>query len=105
MPLIQNGIRARTVTVPEDVFSNKTYTFYGDQNRTGDFMQLNSFIIYGYNIYQNANLLQSITSPKYTTKVTYTIDGDSKITQLVVTVTDIYGNVGTSVYSLQYGTY
>ena len=100
-----NGILVRPVTFPADLGANKSYLFYGDQNRTGDYLQLMSFVIYGMNIYNNANLVKNIKSPYYTTDIIYYIDGDSKIKSLNVTQTDKFGNVYTSVYNLQYASY
>jgi hypothetical protein len=100
-----NGILVRPVTFPADLGANKSYLFYGDQNRPGDYLQLMSFIIYGMNIYNNANLVKNIKSPYYNTDVIYYIDGDSKIKSLNVTKTDKFGNVYTSVYNLQYTAY
>jgi len=100
-----NHISARPVTFPADIGANKTYTFYGDQNRPGDFMQLGSIVIYGTNIYANANLVNTITSPGFTIAASYKIDADSKVTQATVVSTDKFGNVITSVYNLQYAAY
>ena len=82
------------------------YTFYTDQfNRTGDYLQLNSCLTYGFNFYQNNNLVRSIGYVYDTTKLTYVIDADNKITQTTAITTDTGYRKTTEVYDIQYETY
>lgn len=89
---------------PGGIWTTEDYTFYGLPNRTGDYFQLQSFAIYGTNIYQNADLVNSIKNSGFTKTITYTIDAQSKIDQTSAAITDSLGNTYTEVYSLQYGT-
>jgi hypothetical protein len=58
------------------------YTVYNLQNnRTGDYLQIESFIKFGVNIYQNTHLVKTIINKIDSTSVAYTIDGQSKITE------------------------
>jgi hypothetical protein len=85
--------------------SVENFAFYGMANRMGDFFQLNSFVLYGQNIYCNAHLAKQITSSGYTTNITYIFDGDSKITQTDAMVSDSVGNTYHYTYKLAYETY
>jgi len=90
---------------PGGIWPKEDYTFTGNYNRIGDYFQLQSFTTYGTNIYQNANLVKSITNSGYTTNVSYVIDAQSEITQTNVGVTDSLGASWSHVYSLQYDSY
>ncbi len=101
-----NNIFTRTCVFPISLGATQSYDVYKDlPNRVGDYLQLESFSIYGSNIYNNSHLIKTITTPYYTTTIVPTIDADSKITQNVVTTKDLLGNVTTIVYSLQYQTF
>ena len=90
---------------PGRIWTKEDYTFTGDINRTGDYLQLQSFSTYGSNIYQNANLVNSIKNSGYTKNITYVIDAQSEITQTKVAITDSIGATTSQVYKLQYQTY
>ena len=82
------------------------FTFYTDKfNRTGDYLQLNSFLTYGFNFYQNSNLIRTIANVYDTTKLDYVIDADSKITRTTAVTNDTGIYKTTEVYDLQYETY
>ena len=89
------------------IWPRESFYVYPDlDNRTGDYLQIESYTMYGSNIYQNAHLVRQIVEQNGpTTNVTYTIDADSKITQTYVTKTDRYFNKFTTVYKFQYATY
>jgi hypothetical protein len=74
-------------------------------NRTGDYLQLQSFSRFGANVYQNKNLVNKIYSPGRVTEVVYGIDADSKISSTHVFVTDSFLNTYNYKYELQYETY
>lgn len=102
-----NGVRPRTGYFPAGYPATQFYQIY-DQlaNRTGDYLQLNSFTIYGVNIYQNVHLLYKISSVYNTTTVDYTIDADSKITNSNVVIKDsVLKNTVNEAYKLQYETF
>jgi len=87
-------------------YVNEGYHFYTeDANRTGDYLQLESFTMYGKNIYQNSHLVESITARNRSASIAYTIDATSKISQTRVVVLDSILNKYTSVYDIQYETY
>ncbi len=81
---------------------NEGYHFYTeDANRTGDYMQLESFTFYGVNIFQNSHLVESITARNRNAAITYDIDAYSKITRTKVVILDSVLNNFTSVYDIQ----
>ena len=89
-----------------DIWPSQTYTFYTTMaHRTGDFLQLGSYTLWGQNLYQNNHLVKSITNNGYTTNITYSIDAYSKITQMTVAVIDSVANTKTTTYNLQYESY
>jgi hypothetical protein len=90
---------------PGLIWSKEDYTFTGDNNRIGDYLQLQSFSIYGANIYQNNNLVKSIKNSGYTKNMTYTMDAQSEITETDVSIVDSLGGTSSLVYKLQYQTY
>ena len=92
---------------PGGTFPKESYYVYPDlQNRTGDYLQIESFTQYGANLYQNAHLSREIIDQNGpTTTINYTIDADSKITQTYVVKTDAQKNTYTTVYKLQYETF
>ncbi len=91
------------VDFPGTIWPNQTYTFYDNlYNRPGDYLQLNSFTLWGNNLYQNASLVKSISNSGYITNVTYNIDAFNKITQLTAITVDSLANTKTVTYNLQY---
>lgn len=85
---------------------NEGYHFYTEKaNRTGDYMQLESFTMFGKNIFQNSHLVESITSRNRSAAITYDIDAFSKITQTRVVILDSVLNSLNIVYDIQYETY
>ena len=94
-----------TCTYLGSPFYNEDYTFYDLANRPGDYMQLQSFTMYGQNIYQNAHLLKSISCPRTRTTVSYNIDANSKINQATATIIDTVANTQIITYNLQYETF
>jgi len=86
--------------------SNMTYKFYETLlDRTGDYLQLGSFIFCGMNLFQNADLIRSSVSSGYTNEYSYIIDANSKITQTTAVITDSVGNVYNYTYNLAYESY
>lgn len=101
-----NGTLTRTCVFPLSLSATTAYAIYPDMaNRMGDYLQLESFSVYGANVYQNSHLIKTITTPYATTTIVPAFDADSKITQTVVTTTDLLGNTTTMVYTIQYETY
>ena len=83
-----------------------TYKFYETLlDRTGDYLQLGSFIFCGMNLFQNADLIRSSVSSGYTNEYSYIIDANSKITQTTAVITDSVGNVYNYTYNLAYESY
>ena len=78
----------------------KVYDLLAD--RPGDFLQIESFITYGVNLYQTLHMIKSITNNRYTTTVTYTIDGDSKVTETDVNTLDVTSNNTNIIYRYTY---
>ena len=94
------------VDFPGTVWPTQDYTFYSNlANRTGDYLQLKSFTLWGSNLYQNANLVKTITNSGYTTNVSYNIDAYNKITQMTAVIVDSLANTKTVTYNLQYEIY
>ena len=102
----QGGNYVRTGYFPAGYAAKQYYQFYEQQaNRTGDYMQIESFTTYGINIYPNQHMVYSMQSPYNTTNVVYNIDADSKVTQITASVKDsLLQNVTNLKYSLQYET-
>ena len=83
--------------------ATENYRYYTDmKNRAGDYWHLNSIMRYGNNLYNNSNLVDSLTQEYTRTKVTYDIDADSKITRTTAKIIDTFGTLVTEVYDLQY---
>lgn len=84
-----------------------SYTYYTDKfNRIGDYLQINGFQKYGFNFYQNDNLVWKILTSSTTIDLQYEIDADNKITKTTATtMTPAGGVLKTEVYDLQYETY
>lgn len=83
-----------------------TYEFYTENtNRTGDLLQLNSFTIFGSNIYQNVHLVEKMYNSGYTTKIDYIIDAYSRINRTTVSTVDSIADKLGEVYNIQYETY
>lgn len=100
-----NGIYVRPVFFPAGLSTSKFFQIYDFlTNRTGDYLQLESFKTCGVNIYQNAHLLKQLTTSYDTTFVSYDIDGQSKVTQTHVKIKDKLGNTTLIEYKLQYDT-
>lgn len=98
-----NFIKSTSSVDPAD---NVQYTYYTDKfNRTGDYLQLNSFLKYGFNFFQNDNLVWKVIRSTDTTKLQYVIDADNKITRTTANIVDTFGNQRTEVYDLQYEIY
>lgn len=69
--------------------ANSIYTYYTDlENRTGDYFHLQSMFKFGMNIYQNQNMIRTITEPTYSVACNYTIDAYRKVTRTFATITD-----------------
>lgn len=69
--------------------NNSTYTYYTDlENRIGDYFYLQSMFKYAMNLYQNQNMVRTITEPTYSVAASYTIDAYRKVTKVNATVTD-----------------
>jgi hypothetical protein len=103
------------VVYAADSFGNYVWGYYpgnyGTDNyhiydqladRTGDYLQIESFILYGVNLYQTNHLVKSIANNRYTTTAAYTIDGDSKITEADVNILDVTSNNTNIVYRYTY---
>ncbi len=92
---------------PGGIWPKENYYVYPDLlNRTGDYLQIESFTMYGVNIYQNAHMVKQIVEQNGpTTNATYTIDADSKVTQTYVTKVYPDTSTYTTVYKLQYETF
>lgn len=94
----------------DSTFSNSKFTtyyvYYGLSNRIGDYLQLNSFATYGFNFYNNASLINTITDYTGVTTATYTIDANNLITRTVVTKNDGNNTLSwTQQYDLSYQNY
>lgn len=82
---------------------NESYGFFTDHaNRPGDYLHIGSFTTFGVNIYENAHLVNVITTTGHTTNVVYTIDGDSKIKQTFVSTKDSANRIFQTNYKLDY---
>ncbi len=103
------------VVYAADSFGNYVWGYYpgnfGTDNyhvydlltdRPGDYLQIESFILYGVNLYQTNHLIKSIANNRYTTTAAYTIDGDSKITEADVNILDVTSNNTNIVYRYTY---
>jgi hypothetical protein len=87
-------------------WANESYQFYTENaNRVGDWLQLESFTMYGQNIYRNSHLVESIAARNKNAYIDYKYDAQSKITQTSVVVTDSTMNKRTYTYDLQYETF
>lgn len=90
---------------PGSLWRKETYHFYTEQaNRPGDYLQLQSFTMYGYNVYQNSHLVESISSQNRHANISYKFDAYNNITQTSVVVVDSVLNKYTYTYDLQYET-
>ena len=90
-----------------DAVNNEEYSYYTDKfNRIGDYIQLNSFLQYGFNFYQNDNLIWKIKKVTGDISVDYDIDAYNKITKTTALVSDSAGHLlQTETYDLQYEIY
>ena len=77
----------------------------GFPDMIGDYLQINSFTMYGYNIYKVVNLIHTIKETGHTTTVSYGIDAYSNITAATATTIDSIGNTSIGTYSFQYESY
>lgn len=92
-----------TLVYPAWNWYNESYHFYtNNANRIGDWLQLESFTMYGQNIYLNSHLVESISSRKQNAYIGYKYDAFSKITQTSVVLTDSILNKVTYTYDIQY---
>ena len=95
-----------TVSFPGGYRPNESYGVFPDKfNRPGDYMYIESFIMFGVDIYQQAHLTKSITGTTSVTNVTYEIDADSKITTTNAHTIDSLNRNIISNYRFQYETY
>ena len=101
-----NGDKIRTGYFPAGIAAKMEYLFYDEQlNRPGDYLQIESFTIYGVDLYPNTKLFYSTTSPYNTTRVSYDIDAESKIGHISATTKDsVLKNLVNVQYALQYET-
>ena len=109
-PVLFTSVDTNAVTdtcyFPGALFRKESYHFYTEMaNRVGDYMQLQSLIMYGYNIYQNKHLVESISSTGRHANISYDIDAYNTITQTKVTVVDSVLDKYYYNYSMQYETY
>jgi hypothetical protein len=74
-------------------------------NRIGDYLQLQSFTLWGNNLYQNAALVHTITNSGYTTTVSYNVNSYNEITQVTAVIVDSLANTQNITYNLQYQTF
>jgi hypothetical protein len=85
---------------------DNNYTYYTDQaNRIGDYLFLSSMFRYGNNLYQNSDLIRTVTVPGSTASLYYVIDGDSKITKTTAIISDTSKSSQTWVYNVEYEKY
>jgi hypothetical protein len=99
------GIYTRPVYFPAGLNPRRYFQYYNLlDNRMGDYLQLESFKIYGMNLYDNQHLIKQISTDYDTTFISYDIDGQSKITQTHVLKKDKLGNRVQMEYKLQYDT-
>lgn len=98
------GVYVRTGHFPAGYAAKQFYEYYDEMdNRPGDYMQIESYTIYGQNIYQNSHLFSSTSSPYNTTRVLYDIDADSKVTRINATTKDsVLKNTVNVQYALQW---
>jgi hypothetical protein len=86
-----------------DLWFNESYAFNTTMaNRPGDWLHIQSFTMFGNNIYRNKHLVKKISSVKGAMDVTYSIDAYSKITQVITNTKDEYLNTFSSTYDIQY---
>jgi hypothetical protein len=92
-----------TLTYPGALWYNEGYSFYTTMaNRPGDWLQIQSFTMFGSNIYRNNHLVKQISSVKGTMDITYDIDSYSKISRVTANTTDQYLNKYYTTYDIQY---
>ncbi len=104
--MIDTVFKKDSLTFPGAEWIGESYHFYTeDANRIGDYLQLESFTMYGNNIYRNAHLVESMTARNKSAYITYSIDAFSKITQTKYSVTDSVLNNRTAIYDIQYETF
>lgn len=93
-------------TDSHDALKNTSYDYWTDKfNRPGDYLQITSFLKYGYNFYQNDKMIRSITTPFTTLTYDYVIDAYNKVTRTTAVTTDTARRTQTEVYDFQYETY
>jgi len=85
----------------------QNFTYYTNYtNRIGDYLQVNSFTMYGYNVYQYTNLVNTIAAPSSsTTTCSYNIDAYSNVTSTTASTISLTGTDTTTVYNFQYESY
>lgn len=95
-----------SLIIPAWDWYNQSYHFYEkNANRNGDWLQIESFTMYGQNIYLNNHLVESISSRMKNAYITYQYDAESKIIQTSAIVTDSMLNKATYTYDIQYETF
>jgi len=101
-----NFVRVRTVFFPAGYTAKQQYEIYDFlDERPGDYLQLESFTTYGINLYQQKHMMHAVTNEFTATKVAYSIDADSKVTNTNVVIKDSLTKNTTSIaYKLQYET-
>jgi len=100
-----NGV-IDNIAFPGELWRKESYHFYTEMaNRPGDYMWIQSFTQYGSNVYQNAHLVESISSMNRHANIDYSIDAFSHITQARVVTIDSVLNKYNYVYDYQYEVY
>ena len=95
-----------TAFFPGSLWRKESYHFYTEMaDRTGDYLQIQSFTNYGYNVYQNKHLVESISSLNRHANITYDIDAFSLIKQASIVTLDSVLNKYTTTYDYQYEVY
>ena len=86
--------------------ANQSFVYYTEYtSRIADYYQLQSFTMYGINIYQYNHLVRSVTQGTQVMTFTYNIDAYSNVTSERAETKSTTGNDTTTVYSFQYENY
>ena len=95
-----------TGNFPGALWRKESYHFYTEMpNRIGDYLTIQSFTKYGYNVYQNSHLVEEIISVNRHANISYNIDAYNNITQANVVTLDSVLNKYSDVYNFQYETF
>lgn len=82
---------------------NERYHFYTDNyNRPGDWLWLQSYTMYGMNIYNNAHMVESITQRDKSVYVKYDIDAFNLVTRTTVDMKDSVLNKTNYTYNIEW---